>query len=98
MPKLIVDLNRFRNVIYGCVRHIDQHLKGSGCLAVCKEDKYSIYSEACPELTNMGQKLYVLGTSEWQDDRAFSYNYDSVESAEEAYEVFLKLIEEINNA
>lgn len=94
MPKLIVDLNRFRNVLYGSIRHMDESLRREGLLA--DTESYRIESVNMPELKT--DVLFVRGSRTRYDDHAFCQTYENEESAERAEQTYLELIEEINNA
>ncbi len=94
MPKLIVDLNRFRNVLYGSIRHMDESLRRKGILA--STEGYRIESVNMPQMK--ANVLCVRGGRTHLDDHAFCLTYKNEESAERAEQAYLELIEEINNA
>lgn len=101
MPKLIVDLNRFRNVIYGCVKHLDDDLRDTDRLARGEDEAgytYDIYSAGGrPMFCDGGYTLYVWGRDRDTDRHAFAHVFDSEEEAERVEAKYLQLIEEVNN-
>ena len=98
MPRLVIDLNRYRNVLYGCVRHLDEHLRNNGDLVhgETEEYRYDIKSSSMPDIDDDGTTLYVWGGNEDGDHKAFSYSYASVERAVEAEKMFNSLVREFN--
>ena len=98
MAKLIVDLNRLRNVVYGTVTYTDSELRRESVLAEEEddyEDLWRIESSSHPEMAQ--RTLYVQGSNSAKDDQAFCYDYDTEAQAIRAVEMFEKLIDRVNN-
>lgn len=98
MAKLIVDLNRLRNVVYGTVTYMDSELREERVLAEEEDDYEELWRVESSNFPEMAQRtLYVQGSNSSKDYQAFCYSYGTEAQAIRAVEMFEKLIDRVNN-
>ena len=96
--KLKIELKSDGNTISGRVLEQDESLRkktsDENLELIIGNTVFSILSSFEPELFENG--LYVRGILDYNDDLAFDYSYDSLESAESVYKNIIELVNELN--
>ena len=95
--KLKIELKQEDKTISGRVLEQDESLRNTkiyNAELIIRNADFLILSGVCPSLsTNV---LYVRGLHKRNDDKAFEYHYDSLESAETTYRNIIELVNELN--
>lgn len=96
--KLKIELKSDGNTISGRVLEQDESLRrktsDENLELIIGNTVFSILSSFEPELFE--NSLYVRGILDYNDDLAFDYSYDSLESAESVYKNIIELVNELN--
>lgn len=82
--QLTLELYRYENIVFGKCKYLKENLKGTGVLQ--ENSRYQLCSDIEPSITiAIGQKakLNVWGNNELANEKAFTYEFEDTEQAEE---------------
>ena len=92
MKKLILELYRVENLVFGRVEYMDESLRGVGMLA--ENSTFAIISGNYPSLVH--GVLYVDGYDIDANGTIFSQLYENTTAAKEVVKNICELVDEIN--